>query len=119
MDQLIGLLFLARDLAHREHLKTTSFAEHMALNDFYHDIIEAADELAEAYQGCFGELIGDFKIFNNEFEVSILDTFKNQTQWIKANRYQIVDQSETALHNLIDEVLAVYFKAMYKLKFLK
>ena len=51
MKELIALLFLAREIAHREHLKTRSFAAHMALNEFYTGIIENADAIAEAYQG--------------------------------------------------------------------
>ena len=49
MEHLISLLFLARDLAHREHLRTKSFAQHMALNTFYNEIVENADAIAEAY----------------------------------------------------------------------
>ena len=53
----VALLFLARDVAHRVHLKTKSFSEHMALNEFYNDIVEHADAFAEAYQGCYEELL--------------------------------------------------------------
>ena len=52
--QFVALLFLARDMAHRAHLKATgpgSFAAHMALGNFYEEIVERADAFAEAYQG--------------------------------------------------------------------
>ena len=45
--EYIALLFLARDLAHRAHLRTRSYAEHMALGAFYEGIIPLADEFAE------------------------------------------------------------------------
>ena len=45
MEHFISLLFLARDVAHREHLRTRSYAAHMALNDFYHEIIQQATAL--------------------------------------------------------------------------
>lgn len=48
---LIAVLFLSRDIAHREHLSTTSFSQHMALGEFYPGVIDLADKLAEAYQG--------------------------------------------------------------------
>ena len=118
MDQLISILFLARDLAHREHLQTRSYAQHMALGEFYNTIIEKADDLAEAYQGQSGELIGNFEIFQNQFDVKILDILNGQVDWIKKNRYKIIDKNETALHNIIDEILGVYYRALYKLKFL-
>ena len=40
MEQLISLFFLARDIAHKEHLRTDSYARHMALGSFYDDIID-------------------------------------------------------------------------------
>ena len=54
---LIGHLFLARDVTHSVHLNTRSFAKHSALNEFYNSIVELADNFAEAYQGRHG-LIG-------------------------------------------------------------
>ena len=51
---LIALLFLARDLTHRAHLKTNSYAQHVALNEFYDAIVGFADTFAETYQGMKG-----------------------------------------------------------------
>ncbi len=51
IGRLIALLFFARDVTHREHLKTTSYAQHVALNEFYEAIVGNADSIAEAYQG--------------------------------------------------------------------
>jgi hypothetical protein len=65
MEHFISLLFLARDVAHREHLRTRSFAAHMALNDFYHEIIEQADGLVEAYQGSY-LLLKDLEIIGSK-----------------------------------------------------
>lgn len=48
---LIGHLFLARDVTHSVHLNTRSYAKHKALGGFYENVIELADDLAEAYQG--------------------------------------------------------------------
>lgn len=50
-SQLVGHLFLSRDVAHSVHLNTRSFSKHMALNTFYDEIIDLADKFAEAYQG--------------------------------------------------------------------
>ena len=53
----IGMLFLARDVAHSVHLNTRSYSKHMALNTFYESIVDLADGFAETYQGRNG-LIG-------------------------------------------------------------
>ena len=114
----VALLFLARDIAHRVHLKTRSFSEHMALNEFYNDIVEHADDFAEAYQGCYNELL-NIPLLTNEYKGSIVDVLQAQKDWIEKNREAIVPRENTALHNIIDEAVSTYDKALYKLRFLK
>ena len=114
----VALLFLARDIAHRVHLKTRSFSEHMALNEFYNDIVEHADDFAEAYQGCYDELL-NIPLLTNDYKGNIVDVLSAQKDWIEANREAIVPRTNTALHNIIDEAVGTYDKALYKLRFLK
>ena len=52
----IGIMFAGRTVTHIQHLKTKSYAEHKALNEFYDGIIDLADGLAEATQGQYGLL---------------------------------------------------------------
>lgn len=54
IGELIIKLFHARTTAHILHLKTRSHAQHKALNDFYDEIVDLADALAEAYQWITG-----------------------------------------------------------------
>ena len=72
MENLIATLFLARELAHREHLRTRSYAAHIALSDFYEGIIDRADAIAEAYQGGF-ELLGEIPILVNAVNGTIIE----------------------------------------------
>lgn len=121
IGQFIAVLFLARDLAHRAHLRTTgpgSFAAHEALGEFYPAIVELADKLAEAYQGCELTLI-DIPLLDNEFPGEILVSLKGQRGWIKANRYKAVKKDETQMHNIIDEIVALYDSTIFKLHFLE
>jgi hypothetical protein len=46
--QLMGLLFLGRNVAHSVHLNTRSYSKHVALNTFYDNVIDVADAFAEA-----------------------------------------------------------------------
>jgi len=50
----VGTLFLARDVAHSVHLNTRSYSKHKALRGFYDNVIDLADNFAEAYQGRHG-----------------------------------------------------------------
>jgi hypothetical protein len=120
IGMLVATLFLARDLAHREHLKATgpgSFAAHSALGDFYTSVVKLADTLTETYQGRFERLI-DIPLLANDTQGSILDTLRAQREWIREARYDAVPQEETPLHNIIDEVESLYCSIIYKLKFL-
>lgn len=118
MNKLIALLFLARDVAHREHLKTRSYAAHVALNDFYHDIVEKADAIAEAYQGGY-DLIKNIEILGDKTTDNIETFLKDHVKWIDNNRYKACDKDDTTIQNLIDEAQEVYLTALYKLRFLK
>lgn len=117
MGELIAVLFLSREIAHREHLKTRSFAAHMALNEFYNDIVEKADAIAEAYQGCEGKLL-QIPYLKSKVGGSIERILRSQLDWIEANRYKAADKDETAIQNLIDEAVSSYHTVLYKLKFL-
>jgi hypothetical protein len=117
MENLISLLFLARDLAHREHLKTKSFAQHMALDSFYNEIIAKADAIAEAYQGAY-ELMKDIPITGFTGSVTIVETLQSHVAWIKENRYKVCSKEDTCIQNLIDESVAIYLSTLYKLRFL-
>lgn len=115
--EFIGMLFLARDQAHAAHLSTRSFAEHMATNTFYHDVVDKTDAFAEAYQGCYG-LIGAIPLQSVKKQEKILNFLEGQVEEIKNERYTICEEEETALQNLIDEIVELYKTTIYKLRFL-
>ena len=117
MKQFIGALFLARDVAHSAHLNTRSYAKHMALGAFYNDIIELADSLAEAYQGRY-ELIGTITRQSAKKSGDILSFLEASLKEVEDSRYVCVPRTDTALQNIIDEVVGVYLSVIYKLKFL-
>ena len=113
----IGTLFLARDVAHSVHLNTRSYAKHKALKKFYEGVVDLADTLAEAYQGRHG-LIGPISLMSAKKTNNILEFLEGQLADIEEMRYKVVDKSDTALQNIIDEIVALYLSTIYKLKFL-
>jgi cellobiose-specific phosphotransferase system component IIB len=116
-EKFIGKLFLARDVAHSVHLSTRSFAKHSALNTFYDGIIDLADAFAEAYQGKYG-LIGPIVRMTTPRSDNIVKFLESQVEDIDKIRFEVVDKDCTPLQNLIDEILALYYSTLYKLKFL-
>ena len=99
MEELVMRVFAARDVAHREHLRTQSYSQHMALNAFYDEIIDQIDEIVECYQG--------------QSSLSWLYCF-GRKNWIASNREQLANGS-ASIGNLIDSLVAIYQRTIYKL----
>jgi hypothetical protein len=116
-NEFLGLLFLARDVAHSVHLNTRSFSKHEALNIFYNRIIGAADDFAEAYQGRHG-LIGPITLNSAKKTANVVEFLENSLAEIEAARYDVCDKSDSSLQQLIDNIVEIYLRTLYKLKFL-
>jgi len=115
--EFMGELFLARDVAHSVHLNTRSFSKHSALNTFYDEIVELADKYAEAYQGRHG-MIGPISLKSARKDGAILPFLEDSMAYIEENRYKVCDKTDSALQNIIDEIVGLYLSTIYKLKFL-
>ena len=115
--QLLGLLFLGRNVAHSVHLNTRSYSKHVALNIFYERIIGVADDFAEAYQGRHG-LIGPIAIPAAKKTTNIIEFLQAQLDEIEKGRYEVCDKDDSSLQQLIDNIIEVYLRTLYKLRFL-
>ena len=120
IGRLVGTLFLAREYAHRVHLRVHgpgSFAQHSALGDFYEEIIEKADSIVETYQGRHDLIdIPYLDMIEEENPVKALEQLLKDVEDI---RYDAVDKKDTAIQNLIDEAVATFLHTLYKLRNLK
>jgi DNA-binding ferritin-like protein len=115
--EFVGMLFLARDVTHSVHLNTRSYAKHKALQKFYEEIVDLADSFAEAYQGRYG-LIGGISLQSHKNSANVIDFLENQLKEIEDIRYDVVEKKDTALQQLIDNIVELYLTTLYKLKFL-
>lgn len=108
--------FHARTAAHVYHLGTRSYAEHKALNEFYDEIVPLTDTFAETYQGLY-ELLplnGTPYTANGGPKTMLVGLLT----WVQKNRYEVCARTDTALQNIIDEVVALISQTLYKLKYL-
>ena len=113
----LGLLFLARDVTHSVHMNTRSFSKHKALNIFYDRIVGAADDFAEAYQGRPG-LIGPITLHSAKKTSNVVEFLEDSLAEIEAARYEVCDKTDSSLQQLIDNIIEIYLRTLYKLKFL-
>ena len=116
-------LFESREMAHIYHLQVKgeegSYAAHMALGSFYESINGLIDDLVEIYQGQYDILEGYDTIDTNATRSKDkVDYFKDLAEFVKSER-KCIAQEDTHLHNMIDEVVALIYKTLYKLRFNK
>jgi DNA-binding ferritin-like protein len=116
-NDFVGMLFLARDVAHSVHLNTRSYAKHKALQKFYDNIIDLADEFAETYQGRNG-IMGPISLMSAKKTTNIIEFLENQLNEIEEDRYKVCPKEDTTLQQLIDNIIQLYLSTLYKLRFL-
>lgn len=113
IEELVGRVFATRNIAHLQHFTTKSYAQHMALGDFYEAVIESIDEVVECHQGQFG-LIGDIDMVQPDVK-NLVEHLRDEADWIEANRSEIANES-ASIENLLDSLVAVYLRTIYKLE---
>ena len=104
MDKLLDVVFDNADAAHLQHLISKSYAEHMALAEFYDAIVEAAIGL---------DIPGPSKATSPilaQLEQGYVDLVEMRDE---------ICQGATVLENLFDNLTAAYTTALYKLKSFK
>lgn len=113
IEEFASKVFATRNIAHREHWKTSSYAHHMALGDFYDAMIEGVDAVVEAYQGMFGK-IDPFTVEDSKVD-DIVGHLREESDWMETNRLNISGGSD-AIAALVDNLVVVYLSAIYKLE---
>jgi hypothetical protein len=111
---LVEKMFEARQVTHNCHLKSKSYSEHKALDEYYTGLLEFLDDFIETYQGQYGLL--------NGYEISIqsvdnaLEYLEDCVKLFAVGRESLKDAH---LQNIMDEIIGLTYKTIYKLKFLK
>jgi hypothetical protein len=113
IKELVSRVFSTRNTLHLAHLKTNSFATHMALGELYDQVIEDTDEIVETFQGKFG-VIPDLQSAASTVPDDIASHVKQEADWVEKNRSKIAN-GDTAIENLVDTLLGHLHKTHYKL----
>ena len=119
-------IFESREMAHMFHLKTQgdgSFAQHLALQDYYegdNSILGLIDDLVEVYQAQYN-LVEGWDNIDKQSKISEepLQYFIEVAEFVKRTRYSAISKEDAHIQAIIDEILNVIYKLIYKLRFLK
>lgn len=123
VSNFFSKLFESREMAHVYHLQVRgdegSFARHEALGKYYEGILEFIDDIIEIYQGQYG-IVENYDIIDTSTTKSKepIAYFEEVAEYVKHARKCISDE-DTHIHNIIDEIVALVYKTLYRLKFNK
>jgi len=116
-EMMFDLLHSAT-VTHIMHLQTESFAEHMALGEYYEAIPDLVDSLIEAWQGKNQKILRNYggckELYEGATPLEYLKTLRDE---FEVCRPYIGEDSE--LQNLADTIADQLDSTMYKLRFLK
>lgn len=121
MPKFILTCFHARTNAHLLHLASKSYAQHIALEEFYTGLTELTDQIAEVWQGDYGQIaFGDYPVTGSvKFVDDPSALMDGLSAWIADHRNETCDKDDTYIQNLIDEIVALTRRTQYKLTNLK
>ena len=108
----VGTMLHSATVTHLQHLATKSFAQHMALGEYYEAIPALVDKYAEAYQGRYGIITGyDVEFHKAKDPKAYAKGLLNFLDEIKG-----VLPKDTDLVNLFDAVTESVTSLKYKLE---
>ena len=115
VETLFGKIMQVRQQAHLLHLSSKSYAEHKALNEFYDGLTDLADELIEMYQGQYG--IANIACPGTDDKKGV--EFLTDAAKIFFDGHGAFAEKDSHLHNVLDEIVGLTYKTLYKVKNLK
>jgi hypothetical protein len=97
-----------------------SYAAHVALGAYYDGILGFIDDMIEIFQGQYG-LVEDFEIINTSDTKTKepIQYFEELVQFVRSTRNENLSAEDTHLQNVVDEVIALIYRTLYKLKYNK
>jgi hypothetical protein len=104
-----------RTAAHFLHLSSSSYAQHVALGDFYTALTDLIDKYAEVYMGLEDQIKSwPSGTLPSGSPVSVLSDYL-----LSVRKEQKEDNDSQALLNILAELEELTAQTLYKLKFLK
>ena len=123
VSKFISKLLESREMAQVYHWTVKgdmgSHAAHLALEAYYDGVIAFIDDIVEIYQGQYG-LIEGYDVIDTTDAKSKdrLDYFKETVEFVKEQR-TCIKSEDTHIHNIVDELIALQYKTIYKLTYNK
>lgn len=120
ISEFVGVLLHSATLAHFKHLQVEGVgadAAHRALAEYYNEIVDAVDTVAENIQGAYDLIIEPYpsRFAGNTAEP--LEYIKGLREYVRTKRQELPQDSE--IQNDIDAIASLINKTCYRLERLK
>ena len=113
--EFIAQSMALRTATHLAHLSAKTYAHHIALGDFYDDMLEAVDKYAEVYMGLETQIKGFPTV-----ELPTGDPIGMLEDYLESIKEEVEeDHDSQALLNILAELEELTARTVYKLRFLK
>ncbi len=113
--ELVMDLLHSAIITHIMHWQTTSYAEHIALGEFYSAMPDLVDDVVEAYQGKTKIILANFPIEMDKYEGMAPLTY---LEYLSAERTECraLFGTDSEIQNLVDAIADLIDSTMYKLR---
>tara|TARA_X000000368_G_C23053538_1_gene722694 strand:+ start:2491 stop:2970 length:480 start_codon:yes stop_codon:yes gene_type:complete len=124
IEAFFSKLFESKEMSHIYHLQTKgeegSYAKHMALGSYYEGVLNLIDEIIEVYQGQYG-IVENYQVIDTSAtsKTDAIEYFESLANDIKENKFKAIKEEDTHLHSLLDDIVCLIYKTLYKLKYNK
>lgn len=116
MNEYVGTLMQSRNQAHIFHLQTSSYAQHVALQEYYEGIVDLIDSLVEAYQGKY-DILTDYKMIgvlaDIEEDDNVLTYIDKIARYCELKREKL--PQDGFLNNIYDDIDTLLRTTQYKI----
>lgn len=112
VEELFGTLQQSMVETWRSHLKTNKYSEHIALDEYYSEIIDKVDALIENWMGTHDKVEDYVNLLQDEEYESI--QYLEALREIVVEGRDLMDSSE--LESNVDDILGLIDRTLYKLK---
>lgn len=114
---LIGTLTSSHSYIHLFHYVTNSYAQHIALEQFYDEISEKTDALAEKILANQDIEAFDNEVFPKSCPIDYMERLKNYVlnntaDWMPG----VEDEAQSAYQSLIDDIVNLIDQTLYRLR---
>src|SRR5271165_6738906 len=112
--EFVNKIFESREKSHIFHFQIKSNETHLAMQAYYEGVIELLDEFVEVYQGKYSIIENYDLIVSDNEENDPIKYFSELSTFIEDKRYEYINEKDSYLQNIVDEILALVYRTLFK-----